>query len=400
MAGRGAGIQSPSAGKGYAVVAGTITWEQLRELARFRADKGCAISVYVKLDPSEAPTPRDVDARINALLDEARKLAEERKASTTHEQREAVKADLERIRAFFFEDGFDRDGTRGFALFAAGLDNFWSTLPLPEPVEDEVRINSELCLAPLVPFVGRGNGILVGVVSRERGEIFRLEGGGLVEIADESEDVPGRHDQGGWSQARYERHIDTIVARHWQRVADTLDGYVREHVDVHVVLVGAEDIRSAFEDGLAHDVRSRVIGWTTVEAHAGPTEICAAVQPVVDRWWSGREEDVLERWREHAAKNARAAAGWEQTLEAASDGRVELLLVQNGVDHPAYKCPSCGRAQAADGSCPLDGTTMESREDGLDLAVHQTLAHGGTIQVIRDRRDLDPVGGLGALLRF
>jgi hypothetical protein len=43
---------------------------------------------------------------------------------------------------------------------------------------------------------------------------------------------------------------------------------------------------------------------------------------------------------------------------------------------------------------------MESREDGLDLAVHQTLAHGGTIQVIRDRRDLDPVGGLGALLRF
>jgi hypothetical protein len=54
----------------------------------------------------------------------------------------------------------------------------------------------------------------------------------------------------------------------------------------------------------------------------------------------------------------------------------------------------------ADGSCPLDGTTMERSEAGLDLAVHQTLAHGGTVHVIRDRRDLEPVGGVAALLRF
>ena len=43
---------------------------------------------------------------------------------------------------------------------------------------------------------------------------------------------------------------------------------------------------------------------------------------------------------------------------------------------------------------------MESREGGLDLALHQTLAHGGTVHVIRDRQDLEPVGGVAALLRF
>jgi len=95
-----------------------------------------------------------------------------------------------------------------------------------------------------------------------------------------------------------------------------------------------------------------------------------------------------------------ASAGWEQTLEAASDGRVEQLLVQEGVDYPAYRCPECGRAQAGGGSCPLDGTELDRREEGLDLAVHQTLAHGGTVGVIRDRDDLGPVGGIAALLRF
>jgi peptide chain release factor subunit 1 len=380
-------------------LAGTITWEQLRDLARFRAEKGCAISLYVKLDPSEVPTPRAMDTRVNSLLTEAARRRDERKSSMTHEQREALKRDIERITTWF-EDGFDRHGARGFAVFAAGLDNFWSTLALPDPVADEVKINGELYLAPLTQFVGRGDGVLVGVVSRERGELFRLAAGQLKEVADETESVPGQHDQGGWSQSRYERHIDTIVARHWQRVADVLDRSVREDPSCRVVLVGAEDIRSEFEEGLSFEVRSVLIGWATAEAHAGPPEILESVRPVLERWWNGREGEVLDRWRELAAKNARAAAGWEQTLEAASDGRIELLLVQAGADHPAYQCPACGRAQMTNGSCPLDGTTMESRENGVDLAVHQTLAHGGTVQVVRERHDLEPVGGVGALLRF
>ena len=37
-------------------MAETVTWSLLRELAGFRAEKGCAISLYLNLDPSEVPT--------------------------------------------------------------------------------------------------------------------------------------------------------------------------------------------------------------------------------------------------------------------------------------------------------------------------------------------------------
>jgi hypothetical protein len=43
---------------------------------------------------------------------------------------------------------------------------------------------------------------------------------------------------------------------------------------------------------------------------------------------------------------------------------------------------------------------MESRDDGLDLAVRLTLAHGGEVLALQSRRDLDPVEGIGAILRF
>src|SRR5207244_12310440 len=185
-----------------------------------------------------------------------------------------------------------------------------------------------------------------------------------------------------------------------RRVADTLDACLRRLPGAHVVLVGAEDMRSDFEVVLSSEVKGRLIGWTTAEAHADAARLLEAAQPVVDEWRAAKEDALLERWREEAGRNGRAAAGWEQTLEAASDGRIELLLVQDGIDAPAFQCPQCGRAQVSNGSCPLDGTTMETREGGLDLALHHTLAHGGTVHVLRERQDLAPVGGVAALLRF
>src|SRR5207302_7082346 len=60
-------IESPVPRKGGGM-AETVDWDALRELAEFRAEKGCAISFYVNLDPSIAPTAGDADARVHSLL--------------------------------------------------------------------------------------------------------------------------------------------------------------------------------------------------------------------------------------------------------------------------------------------------------------------------------------------
>src|SRR5438093_269879 len=235
-------------------VAGMITWEQLRELAAFRAQHVSAVSLYMGLDPSIVPTAGDLASHTRSMLARAERLA------------------------------------------------------------------------------------------------------------DESADVPGRHDQGGWSQSNYERHIETIVDRHLRDVAVALDRCVRRLRDVRVVLAGPEETRSGFEALLAPETRGALVGWVPAEAHVGPPRLLEAARPLLDEWRAGREEELLARWREEAARNGRAAVGWEETLQAASDGRVELLLVQDGADRPAYVCPECGRAQAEDGSCPLDGTNLQTAD--------------------------------------
>jgi peptide chain release factor subunit 1 len=380
-------------------MAGTITWDLLRNLAGFRAGKGRVVSLYLNLDPSLAPTQPSVATRVNSLLDEAGKQEKQLERELPHDERLSLRADFARIERWF-ADEFDRDGAHGVAVFSDGPDGLWTTQKVPQPVEDGVRVNDEVYLAPLTGLVGSGDGALVAYVGRERAEVYRLEAWRLVEIADETEDAPSQHDQGGWSQARFERHIDTIVARHLKRVADSLDRCVRELRGVKVVLIGPEEVRPEFEDMLAKDVKEAVLGWTTAEAHAGRQELLAAAEPVLRDAEAAEERELLDRWREAAGRGTRATSGWEATLEAASDGGVDVLLIQERANRPAYRCPTDGRVQASGGNCPLDGTPMQQQSDGADLAVHRTLAFGGKVKVIRHHQDLDPVEGIGALLRF
>jgi peptide chain release factor subunit 1 len=380
-------------------MASSVSWDGLRELAGFQAERGCAISVYLDLDPSVSPTAGEVQTRLNSLLDEGEKSNGANRRDLSHDQRQSLKADFERIRSFVSED-FNRDGAHGLATFCAGLDNFWRTITLSDSVPDGIRVGRNLYLAPLVPLVGRGEGALVAVVGRERGDIFRLRAGRLEELERRFDEQPGRHDQGGWSQARYQRHIENLVHEHLRDVAAELDRQVRRLRAPRVVLVSSEETRAEFGDLLSNQVRSAVVGWTQAEAHAQPAELLALAAPVLERWRGEKEAECVDRWREEAGRNGRAAGGWEQTLEAASDGRVELLLYQDGTDHPAWQCPACGRVAVTGGKCPLDGTELEPRDEGLDLAVHQTLSHGGTVWALRQHRDLEPVEGIGALLRY
>jgi peptide chain release factor subunit 1 len=379
-------------------MASSVTWDGLRDLARFRAEKGCAISFYLDLDPSLSPTPKDASSRINSLIDEVEK-SQLGRPELSHEQREGLLSDVERLRGFF-EQRFSRDGARGYAVFSAGLDNVWQNLPLSEAVPDTVKVGSTFYLAPLVPLVGRGEGALVAFVGRERGDLYQLRAGRLEELEEHFQEQRGRHDQGGWSQARYQRHIEKHVLEHLRDVAERLDQQVRRLRGPRVVVVSSEETRAEFEEEISHEVRNAIIGWTSAEAHAAAPALLEVVEPVLERWRAEQESEAVERWREEAGRNGRAAAGWAQTLEAASDGRVELLLFQDGADRAAWECPACGRLSSVAGNCPLDGTQMEMSDAGLDLACHQTLAHGGTIWAVRERHDLEPVEGIGALLRY
>jgi peptide subunit release factor 1 (eRF1) len=166
-----------------------------------------------------------------------------------------------------------------------------------------------------------------------------------------------------------------------------------------MVMVAPEEMRADVERSLSHEARGAIIGWTTADAHADASELLETVRPLLDEARARAEHDALERWEEARGRGERAAGGWKQTLDAASDARVAILLVAEGAGQPAWECPQCGRASADGGRCPLDDTKLEQVRDGAELAVGQTLLHGGSV-VRLGAGALADAGGIGALLRF
>jgi peptide chain release factor subunit 1 len=390
----------PAARRIARAMARTVTWDELRSLASFRAQRGCAISLYLDLDPADSPTPRTADMRLNSLLDEAGKAQRSNGANLSHDARVGLRNDVERIRAYFDAE-FDRDGAHGLALFCDGLDGVWESLALIDAVPDAVTVAGRFQLSPLVQLVGRGEGALVVFVGREQGRFYRMRAGRLREVTDLWDEQHGKHDQGGWSQARYQRHIEKLVGDHLREVAEEIDRRVRrENGKVEVVIVSPEETRAELGPLLSHDVKSAIVGWTSGGAHVSAAGLEELVKPILDRSRAEAERELVDRWREAVGRNGRAAAGWETTLEAASDARVETLLVSNGANREAWRCPECGRGSAVPGECALDGTAMQRVENGLDVAVHLTLLHGGRVKVLEHVQDLGPAAGIGALLRF
>jgi hypothetical protein len=174
-------------------MASTVTETTLRRLAGFRAANGCAVSLYLDLDPSSVPTAPDVSTKFSAVLNKAEKIADAR--ARDRDCRMALRDDLERIRAWWDTD-FDRDGSSGVAIFASSADGFFEALPLPDPAGDDAWIGSGLRISPLLSQLGR-DGDLVAVVSRERGTVYRFGAGRLVEILDETEETPGSTTRAG-----------------------------------------------------------------------------------------------------------------------------------------------------------------------------------------------------------
>jgi peptide subunit release factor 1 (eRF1) len=377
-----------------------IDRDKLRRLAELRTDGAKVLSVYLNLDPTEFASAAARSTEIRSLLDAAHKKIKNG-GGFSHDQQTALRADLERIEEFF-KDDFSAKGAHGLALFCSGPADLFEVIKLPRPVDSDVAIGDSPYVEPLAELAGDGSWCVV-LVSRRMGRVLRGSRESLQEVARISDDVHRWHDQGGWSQARYQRGIEKETHDH---VKNTLDvvfrGFRRNPFDG--LLIGApEPLDREVEDKLHPYVKERLVGRIEVDVeNTNEEEVLAAAAPVIEREDTRREREALDRIAEGSAKaGGRAAAGLDAVLETLNERRVETLVVEPNFESHGVRCPECGWLGPSGDTCPADGTTLEEREDIMEDAVQLAIAQSAG--VLRVRHHIDEIadrGGIAAVLRF
>jgi peptide chain release factor subunit 1 len=369
--------------------------DDLRRLAEVRLDRPVVLSLYLSLDPAEFATPPARATAVRSLLDEADRRIRAL-GGLSHRERQDLRAGFERAKAVL-EDGPPTEGAHSVAVFVAEPAGLFEVLKLPRALPNRVAIRRSPLVAPLASLARRERWC-VALVNRRDARIFRGSHDGLREIEQIHDLVFGQHDQGGWSQARYQRGIEKEKDDHLKHTAEALMKHFKRRPFERLLVGGPREVVADFESKLHGYLAERLAGRIDVDVeHSTPDQVLEAVQPRFEELEDEREADALERLGETGV------SGLDEVLRALNERRVETLVADERFSAPGSCCPVCGwLGPGGEESCPVDGTELERLDDLTEAAIELTIQQSAEILVVRRRRDelVERAGGIAALLRF
>ena len=274
------------------------------------------------------------------------------------------------------------------------LDNVWRPLALTEPVRDDVRVGRALYLAPLVPLVGRGEGAVVVVVAASAGSSTCCGAGGSRRSPTTRRSSRGSTTRAvgrshGFSDTS--RRSCTTISRRSRKSSTALSGACTGHRSSSSPRRSAPTSTTSFPRTAA-----AIVGWTHAEAHAQAPELLGLATPVLERWRAEQEQADRALARGSGPKRT-SCGGLGRRSRPPRTAASTSSSSRTGRRHSAARCPRCGRVALEDGSAHSTERAWSLTTSGLDLAVHQTLIHGGSVWAVQHRQDLEPVEGIGAL---
>jgi hypothetical protein len=381
--------------------ANDVTEEILRSLAETRATTETVLSLYLDLDPGRFATGPPRATEIDSVLDQAHRAIEAGERS--HEERLALRATLAEAREILGGDQRWARGARALALFVSKPLELSRTLRLPHPVISAAVVADVPFIAPLTE-VGPLGHLCVALVDERFARVLRGSAEQLREATSFGDPVPGRQDQGGWSQARYQRSRLEDVEHHLRRVGRALHDLLRVAPYERLLIACTEPLWPRVLAKLHPDVRALVhqrrlsldVGDAAVE------DVVRAVAPVVAHEQRAREDSALAELRERRGRDGdeRTVLGLGGVLQALVERRVQTLLYEAGLQGSGVLCTRCGWMDVAGESCPVDGGSVEPRENILEDALRSAVSQSAEILPLRERPELGPLGGIAATLRF
>ena len=342
--------------------------EVLDRLARFEPTHLPVVSLYLNLQADQhgkdnfAPFVRkELPQRVAAY-------------PAGSEARESLDRDVARIEAYLAELP---PSANGLALFAcSGLDGFFEAVLLDAPIQSHrLSIAPEPHLYPLALAIDQHPPHAVVLTDSHSARIYLFAlGQTLRSETVESREKVKRIAAGGWSQMRYQRHVDELQAEQAREMVAALDKLVRDEGIEHVILAGDEVLVPLVRAELGQELAAKVIDTVKMDARTPEHEIMRAAADILREHDTKSDAEVVERVVGEYLAGGLGAVGAEAVRAALEQGRVSELYLT-----------------------AVDPGGTETVADELVARAKQTSAQ---VRFIEDRALLQSHDGVAALLRW
>src|SRR5215210_4481068 len=323
-------------------------------------------------------------------------------------EHESFDRDAGRIEAYLRDEL--RPETNGVAIFAgAGAGDFFEPIQTAAPIENHrLYIYNQPHLYPLARLMDQYPRYAVLVADTNRARLF-VFGRGKALSSDDIQNVKTRGAKvGGWSQMRYQRHLEQYHLQHAKEVAEQLERLVREENVEHVILAGDEVIIPLLKAEFPKAVADKVVDVLSLDINAPEHEVLAESMEAMREHDAQTDAEKVERLLNDYRAGGLAVVGSTDTLEALAMGQVEELVITASQQHVEGDREDVAILSDAEVVEPVvageDGGTVANIgadsvivSDDLVTRARQTSAR---ITFVEDPALLEEVGGCGAFLRY
>jgi peptide chain release factor subunit 1 len=377
--------------------------EQLDRLARFEPVPYPVVSLYLNTQPNE----RGRDQFQTFVRQEFK--ARSRTYPPGSPERQSLDKDLERIASFLENDL--QPAANGVAVFACSAGEMFETVQVTAPIERHwLYIGDTPHLYPLARIDSKYPRYAAVVADTNSARIMVFATGELESQREVNGEKTRRSSQGGWSQARFQRHIENYHLQHVKEVIDALERIVQLEGITQIVTGGDEVILPLLREQMPRHLADKLVDHVKLDAKASLDDVLSATVEAM-----GRQNERTDREKVDAAIGAYRAGGLgvvgpEETLEALVRGQVDELLLAASVSALRNVSARVTQATANDGT--LVEPAVETAAGGeaaqadprvvrlADEFVTRAKQTGARITFIEDASLLQSYGGVAALLRY
>ena len=339
---------------------------QLDRLAAFEPGPFPVISLYLNLQANEHGKDR-VEPFLRKEVTERIRTYE---ASTP--ERKSLEADLEKIGKYV---AGVQPSVNSLAIFACSGADLFETVALAAPIDaHRLYIAGIPHLYPLAHVLDEYPRYLALLADSHSARIF-VFAANAVEKTDRIENVKVKHHkQGGWAQARYQRHVENYHLQHAKEVVDAVAKIAREEKIDKIVLSGDEVILPLLREQFPKDIAERIVDVVKLDAHAGEQDILESTIAALRQKDAQSDRERVDQLLDGYRSNGLATAGIENTKKAFELGQVDELLIT--------------------------GKPNVLEEETAAELVRQARQTSAKLRFIEEPSLLASVGGVGAFLRF
>lgn len=374
------------------------TPDLLDDLRGLHSESSPVLSVYLDL----SPTRRDYDTprhALHSMLGQALRDIEaraDRKVAAARAAAEGVERWMETV----------YDGTgRGLAIISSPGLGLWRAFRLPVPVRDQAVFADRPFIRPLAVLVEEFERYLVLLLDKREARIYVVFMGEIEDYSAFLDEVVPRPRAGGWSvegESR-QRHHETHVLWHAKRAVETADRLFEQAACRHLLIGGPSEALAELRPHLSARLQDALRGQIATDVDTPPDRMLQLVTEHAQRVERQVEADRVERVTTAALKGANGVLGLEDTLAAAGEKRLMLLIVNANYEDHGWECPNCGHLTAvASGACRLCGAALVARDDVVGRLIDRAFEQGAELDIVRGDASarLAEYGHVGALTRF